>query len=136
MIGKTEEDQFFLFTIECCSVSQLCPTLCNPMDCSTPGLPVPHYLLEFVQVHVHCMGDAISSHFQTFFSFCPLSFPASGTFPMSHLCASYCANTGFSFSISPSSEYSELISLKIDWFDLLVVQGTFGCLLQHHSSKA
>ena len=45
--------------LSCCSVAQLCPTLLIPMDCSTPGLPVPHHLLEFAQVHVHCLGDAI-----------------------------------------------------------------------------
>ena len=43
----------------CCSVTQLCPTLCNPMDCSIPGLPVPHRLPEFAQVHVHCIGDTV-----------------------------------------------------------------------------
>ena len=69
------------------------------------------------------------------FSSCPQSFPASGTFPMSQLftCPKYWS---FSFSISPSSEYSGLISLKIDWFDLLAVQGTLKSLLQHHTSKA
>ena len=43
----------------CCSVAQSCPTLCDPMDCSTPGLPGPHHLPEFAQIHVHCIGDAI-----------------------------------------------------------------------------
>ena len=71
------------------------------------------------------------------FSFCPQSFPASGTFPMSHLFTSDgCEYWNFSFGISPSSEYSGLISLKIDWFDLLAVQGTFRSFLQHHSLKA
>ena len=106
------------------------------MDCSMPGPCVPHHLTRFIQVHVHCIGDAIqSSHPDTLFS-CPQSFPSSGTFPMSRLFASDDQNTGFSFSISPSNEYSELISLKIDWFDLLAVQGTLRSLLQHHSSKA
>ena len=45
----------------CCSVARSCPTFCDPMDCSTPGLPVPHHLLKFAQVHVHCIGDAIQS---------------------------------------------------------------------------
>ena len=53
----------------CCSVTQSCPTLCDPMDCSIPGLPVPHYLPKFAQVHVHCMGDAI----QPFHSLIPSS---------------------------------------------------------------
>ena len=67
--------------------------------------------------------------------FCPQSFPAS-RFPMSHLITSDDQNTGdFSFSINPFRDYSRLISLKIDWFDFLVVQGTFRSLLQHHSLK-
>ena len=69
-----------------CSVAQPCLTLCNPMDCSSPGLPVHHQLPEFTQTHVHCVSDAIhpvipfSSHLQ--------SFPASGSLPMNQLCAS------------------------------------------------
>ena len=86
------------------------------------------------------MSLTISWHLPKFissdalFSFCPQSFPASGTFPMSHLFTS--DDWSFSFSISPSSEYSGLISHKIDWFDFLDVQGTFRSLLQHYSSKA
>ena len=57
----------------------------TPMDCSMPGLLVPHCLLEFAQVHVHCIGDAVQlSHSDALFSFCPQFFPSSGTFPMSH----------------------------------------------------
>ena len=75
--------------------------LCDPMDCSTPGLPVPHHLQEFAQHHVHCISDAVqSSHPLTPFSFCPWSFPASGTFPMSQLFASGDQNTGASASAS------------------------------------
>ena len=105
------------------------------MDCSTPGLPVPHYLLELVQVHVHCISDAVQpSHLLTPSS---QSFPVSGTFPMSYLFTSDDQKYwSFSFSISPFSEYSGLITLKIAWFNLLAVQGTFRSLLQHHSSKA
>ena len=69
-------------------------------------------------------------------SFCCQSFPASGTFPMSHLFASNDQNTGVSASACPFSEYPGLISLKIDWFNLLAVQGTLRTLLQHHSLKA
>ena len=132
----------------CCSVGQLCLTLCNPMDCSTPGLPVPHHLPEFAQVHVHYTDDAILSWVfcldstsisssDTLISFCLQSFPSPGTFPMSCLFSSDDQNTGASLNISigSSSDYSGLISLKIDWFDLLAVQGTFRSLLQHHSSK-
>ena len=70
------------------------------------------------------------------FSFCPQAFPEAGTFPMMQLFASVDQNKSFSFSISPSNEYSGLISFKIDWFDLLAVQGTLRSLLQHHDSKA
>ena len=69
----------------CCSVTQSCPTLCNPMDCSTPGFPVVHYLLEFARTHVDWVNDSIqpfSSSF-THFSSCSQSFPASGSFSMS-----------------------------------------------------
>ena len=69
-------------------------------------------------------------------SFCLRSLPASGAFSVSQLFASDDQNTGVSASVSPSSEYSGLISFKINWFDLLAVQGTLKCLLQHHSSKA
>ena len=118
----------------CCSVTQLCPTLCDLMDCSTPGLPAPHHLPEFAQVHVHCMSDAIQpSHPLMPSSPSALkSFPASGTFPMSQLFASDDQKPGvfsFSFSISPSDKYSRLISLEIDWFDFLAVQETLRSLL-------
>ena len=84
-----------------------------------PGLPVPHCLLEFAQIHVHCIGDAIQpSHPITLF-FCLQCFPASGSFPMSPLFMS-CEQ----ISISPSKENSGLISFKTDLFDLLTVQGT------------
>ena len=70
------------------------------------------------------------------FSSCPHSFPASGSFPMNWLChISWPNYWSFSFSISPSNEYSGLISFRMDWFDLLAIQGTFKSLLQHHSSK-
>ena len=122
----------------CCSVAQSCPTLRDSMDCSMPGLPVPHHLLEFAQVHVHCIGDPIQpSH--------PLMLPSPSALNLSQhqglfqwvsrllRWPKYCS---FSFSISPSNEYSGLISLETDWFDLLAVQGTFRSLLPHHSSKA
>ena len=70
------------------------------------------------------------------FSSCSQSFPASGSFQMNQLCIRWPKYWSFSFSISPSSEYSGLISFKMDWFDLLAVQGTLKSLLQHHSSKA
>ena len=80
-----------------CSVAQLCPTLYDPMNASTPVLPVPHHLLEFAQVHVHCISNAIQpSHPDALFSFCPQSFSALGTFPMSCLLASNDQKSGVS----------------------------------------
>ena len=72
----------------------------------------------------------------TLLSFCPQSFPASGSFPMTLLFMLVPKYWSLSFSISPSNEYSGLISFRIDWFDLLEVQGTLKRVLQHHSSKA
>ena len=213
---------FFLIQSKCCcAVSQLCLTLCDPMDCSTPGLPVPHHLLEFAQVHVHYTDDAILSwvfcldstsisssdtlislliwtylflytvskkktktktlisitlllscpvvlyslrphelqHTRPLSSFIisrslpkfmlialvmpsshlilwcllvllPLIFPSIRNFSSkSSVHIKWPKYWSFSFSISPSSEYSGLISLKIDWLDLLAVQGTFRSLL-------
>ena len=121
----------------CCLVAKSCLTLCNLMDYSMPSFPVPHHLLEFAQTHVHWIGDAIqpshpsvvpfSSHLQ--------SFPASGSFQMSQFFVSGGQSIkSFSFSISPSKEYSGLISFRMNWLDLLAVQGTLKSL-QHHSSK-
>ena len=86
----------------CCSVAKSCPTLCNSMDCSPPGFPVPHYLLDFAQVHVQWMGDAIQPSHPLLFPLasCPQSFPASGSFPISQLFASSGQSTGASASAS------------------------------------
>ena len=98
-------------------------------------IPCPHCLPEFAQTHVHWVDDAIQPAYSvTLFSSCLQSFPASGSSPMSWLLASGSQSIGF--SISPSTEYSGLISIRIDWFDLLVVQGTLRNLLQYHNSKA
>ena len=78
----------------CCSVVKSCLTLCDPMDCSTPGFPVPHHLPKFAQVHVPCIGDAIQPcHALMSSSFCPQSSSASGTFPVSWLFSSDDQNT-------------------------------------------
>ena len=84
------------------SVVQLCLTLCNPMDCSMPGLPAHHQLLEFTQTHVHWVGDAIQpSHtLSSPFSSCLQSFPEWGSFPMNQLFASGGQSTGVSVSAS------------------------------------
>ena len=120
------------------SAVQLCPTLCNPIDCRTPGLPVHHQVLELAQTHVQQVGNAIqSSH--------PLSSPSpSAPNPFHHKSFSNESNPhmrwpkywSFSFSIIPSKEHPGLISFRMDWVDLLAVQGTLKSLLQHHSSKA
>ena len=129
----------FRFTISfsCCSVAQLRLTLCDPMDCSTPGLPVPRHLPEFAQVRIHCISDAIQpSHPLTPSSPSALSFSQHRELFQWAVYITWPKSWSFSFSISSSSEYSGLISLKIDWFDLLALQGTFRSPLQHHSLKA
>ena len=106
------------------------------MDCITPVFPVHHQLLKLAQTHVYQVRGChptISSSVAPFSS-CLQSFPASESFLMSQFFAS--GGQSFSFSISTSNEYSEQTSLRIDWFDLLAVQGTLRSLLQHHSSKA
>ena len=120
-----------------CWVDKLCLTPCDLMECCTLGFPVLYHLLEFAQTHVHWIGDAIQqSH--------PLSFPShpafnlsqhQGLFKWSSPLHQVAQVLGFSFSISPSNEYSALISFRIDWFDLLDVQGTLKSILQHHTSK-
>ena len=118
------------------SVAQLCLTLCDPRDCSMPGLLVLHHLLELAQTHVHLSRwchPMISSSVVPFSS-CLQSFPVSGSFLMSWLFASGDQMIGASaFIISPSN--SGLISFRIYWSDLFVVQWTLKSLLQHHSSK-
>ena len=101
------------------------------MDCSMPGLSVHHQLPEFTQAHVHWVSDAIqSSHL--------LLSPSPPDFNLSQHQGlfQWVSSLSFSFSISPSSEYSGLISFRMDWLDLLAVQGTLKSLLQHQSSKA
>ena len=114
------------------SVAQSCPTLCDPMDCSMQGFPVHHQLPELTQTHVHWVSDAIQpSH--------PLLLLPSILRVFSNesvLHIRWPQYWSFSFSISPSNEYSGPISFRMDWFDLLAVQGTLKSLLQHHSSKA
>ena len=120
------------------SVTQSCLTLCNPMNQSMPGLPVHQQLLEFTQTHIHRVGDAIQpSH--------PLSSPSPPA-PIppsirvfsneSTLLMRWPKYWSFSLSISPSNEHPELVFFRMDWLDLLAVQGTLKSLLQNHSSKA
>ena len=123
--------RFFLFPS---SVSLSCQTLCDPMDCSIPGFPVLHQLLEPAQTKVHWVGGAILLHPLLLL---PSIFPSIRVFSSeSALPIRWSKYWSFSFSISPSNEYSGLISFRMDWLDLLAVQGTLKSLLQHHSSKA
>ena len=117
------------------SITQSCPTLCDPMNCSTPGLPVHHHIPEFTSTKsVMPSSHLIICH--------PLLLPPS--IPPSirvfsnewALRIRWPKYWNFSFNISPSSEHSGLISFRMDWLDLLAVQGTLKSLLQHHSSKA
>ena len=124
-------------SVQFSSVAQLCPTLCDPMDYSMTVLPVHHRLPELAQTHVHWVSDAVQpSH--------ALSSPSPPALNLSKhqvfsnesvLCIRWPKYWSFSFSISPSNEYSGLISFRMDWLDLLAVQGTLKSLLQHHSSR-
>ena len=111
-------------------------TLWDPMNCSTPGLPVHHQLPEFTQTHVHPVGDAIQPSHPLSSPSPPAPNPSPHQSLLSTLCMRWPKYWSFSFSIIPSKEYPELISFRMDWLDLLAVQGTFKSLLQHHSSKA
>ena len=126
-----------IHSVQFSSVAQSRPTLCDPMDCSTPGLPVYHQLSELTQIHVHRVSDAIQpSHPLSSPSPPPSIFPSIRVFSSdSVLCIRWPKYWSFSFNISPSDEYSGLVSLRLDQLDLLVVQGTLKSLLQHHSSK-
>ena len=125
-------------SVQFSSVAQSCQTLCDPMNHSAPGLLVPHQLPEFTQTYVHRVSDIIQpSH--------PLSSP-SPLAPIppsirvfsneSTLHMRWPKYWSFSFSISPFNEHPGLISFRMEWLDLLAVQGTLKSLLQHHSSKA
>ena len=123
------------------------------MECGMPGLLVHHQLPEFTQTHVHWVGDAIQPCHPLSSPSPPLLLPFSSPSPPllllpsifpsirffsneSVLCMRWPKYWSFSFSISPSNEYSGLISFRMDWLDLLAVQGTLKRVLQHHSSKA
>ena len=122
----------------CCSVTQLCPTLCDLIDCSTPGFlsfTISQSLLKLMPIE----SVMPSNHL----ILCRCLLLLSSVFPSIRvfsnepaLCFIWPKYWSFSFSISPSKEYSGLISFRIDWLHLLAVQGTIKSLLQHHSSKA
>ena len=130
--------KFFAFLKHCyCSVTKSCLNLSGPMNCSMLGFPVLPYLLEFAQTHVHCISDAIQPpHPLSPTVFLPSILPSIRVFSnesaLSIRCPKYWS---LSFSISPSSENSGLISFRIDWFDLLAIQGICKSLVQHHIRK-
>ena len=115
-----------------------CVWLCDPMNHSTPGLPVHHQLPESTQTHVLWVGDATQpSHPLSSLLLLPSIFPSIRVFSNeSALHIRWPKYWSFSFNISPSSEHPGLISFRMDWLDLLAVQGTLRSLLRHHSSKA
>ena len=124
-------------SVQFTSVTLLFLTLCDPVDCSMPGFPVHQQLPELTQTRVHWVGNAIQpSHpLSPSSPFYFQSFPASESFPLNQLITSGSQSIGTSISVL-SNEYSGLISFRIDWLDLLAVQGTLKSCLQHHSSKA
>ena len=137
MLGK-QECQKEILTWSSSVQSLTCPTLWDPMNCSTPDFPVHHQLLELAHTHRHWVSDILLPSG-------PLSSPSPPAFNLSQhqglfqwLSSSHqvAKVLKFGFSISPSSEYSGLISFWMEWLDLLAVQGTLKILLQHHSSKA
>ena len=130
----TSDKRYFTYS----SVAKLCLSLCDPMDCSTPGLPVHHQLPEFTQTHVHWVGDAIQTSNPLSSPLLPPSiFSSISVFSNeSVLHIRWLKYWSFSFNISPSNVYSGLISFSMDWLDLFAVQGTLKSFVQHHSSKA
>ena len=116
------------------SIAQSCPTLCDPMDCSTPGLPDHHQLPKLIQTRGYRVDDAIN-----YVILCrpllllPSIFPSIRVFSNeSVLSIRWPKYWSFRFSISPSNEHPGLISFRMGWLDLLAVQGTLKSLLQHH----
>ena len=140
-VSKKDKDKYHDITY-CChfSVAQFCPAICDPMDCTMPGFPVLHHLPELAQTHVHWLGDAIQPSY-------PLLSPSPPVFCLSQhqglfqwVSSSHQVDKVLQFQLQhqsfPSNEYSELISFRMDGFDLLAIQGTLKSLLQDHGSKA
>ena len=129
---------FCNISVQFSSVAQSCPTLCDPMNHSIPGIPVHCQLPEFTQIHMHRVGDAIQP-----------SYPLSSTSPLAsnpsqHQSLFQCVNSSHEVAkvleFQPQHQSFQwtpgLVSFRMDWLDLLTVQGTLKSLLQHHSSKA
>ena len=119
------------------SVAQSSLTLCNPMNCNMPGLPVHHQLLELTQTHVHWDSDTMHLILCHPLLLLPSIFPRIRVFSNeSALHIRWPKYWSFSLNISPSNEHPGLMSFRMDWLNLFEVQGTLKSLLQHHSSKA
>ena len=122
----------------CCSVTKSCLNLCDLMNCSIPGFLVLHYLPAFAQTHVHWVSDAI----QPFYPLSPLSPPAlnlsqhQGLFQWVGSLHQVAKVLELQLQHQSFNDYLGLISFRVDWFDILAVQGTLNSLLQHHISKA
>ena len=127
-----------MYCLCCWSVTKSCPTLCYPIYCSTPSLPVLHHLQEFAQTHVCWVDDAIQPFILCHPTLLLLSiFPSIRVFSNESVVSiTWPRYWSFSFSINSSNKYSGLISFRIDWCDLHAVQVTLKSLLQHHSSTA
>ena len=126
-----------ILSVQFSSVAQSRPTLCDPKNHSTPGLLVHYQLPEFTHTHAHRVGYAIQPSHPLLFPSPPSIFPSIRVFSNeSVLSIRWPKYWSFSFRISTSNEYSGLIFFRMDWSDLLAVQGTLKSLLQHHSSKA
>ena len=127
-----------LYSVQFSSVAQSCPALCDPMDCSTPGFPVQHQLLDLLRL-MSIKSVMPSNHLilcRLFLLLPSISLNIRVISNESVLCTRWPKLWNFSFNLSPSNKYSGLISFRVDWFDLLAVQGTPKSLPQHHSSKA
>ena len=126
MVNKNTTRCSASLVIQFRSVTQSYLPLCDPMNCSTPGLPVHHQLSQLAQTHVHLVDDAIkTAHPLLSHSSPPSMFPSIGVFSKeSVLYIRGPEYWSFSFNMSPSNEYSGLIFFRVDWFDPLAVQGT------------
>ena len=122
----------------CCSTTHSCPTLCNPVDCGTQGFPVHHHLLELAQTHIHWVSDAIQlSH--PLMSLSPPAFYVSEHHSLFHWVSSFhqvARVLELQLQHQFFQQYSELISFRVDWFDLVAVQGTLKSLFKSINSLA
>ena len=124
-----------MVSVQFSSVAQSCPTLCNSMNYSRPGLPVHHQLPESTQTHLHSVMPSNHLILCRPLLLLPSIFPSIRVFSSESVLHIRWPKY-FSVNISPSIEHPRLISFRMVWLDLLAVQGTLKSLLQHHSSKA